>query len=81
MCDGEQNHQVDEMLAFQDWCCGAAHSSERSQPFHLGIEHPRASHQPTRLTLTYLKIIMKMYYLNRGRKSTYSGMLTVEDLQ
>lgn len=56
---------------------GAAHSSERSQPLHLETEHLSSSHQPTWLTLTYLKMIMKMYYLDRGRKSTYSGRLTV----
>lgn len=64
---------------FRDWCCGAAHSCERSQPLHLETGHPSASHWPTWLVLNYLKkmMIMKMYYSDKGSKSTYSGKLTL----
>lgn len=64
---------------FRDWCCGAAHSCKRSQPLHLETGHPSTSHWPTWLVLNYLKkmMIMKMYYSDKGSKSTYSGKLTI----
>lgn len=62
---------------FRDWCCGAAHSSERSQPLPLEIEHPSASHQLTWLILTYLTtvVIMKCAIQTEAAKA-----FTVKDL-